>query len=125
MLESANATTNFTVTDGLDGSFTINSVAGSEAPVVTDVAALATETVTFAGLCHFWPRYNPDYCANVYTADSTNTAAAAIATDLFDQVTAAIAAELRQVSLLLMMVRVNCPSRRYQVLPNLQYVRYR
>ena len=38
---SANSITNFTVTDGLDGSFTINSVAGSEAPVVTDVAALA------------------------------------------------------------------------------------
>ena len=46
-LDATGGPTNFTVTDGLDGSFTINSVAGSEAPVVTDVAALATETVTF------------------------------------------------------------------------------
>ena len=86
---SANSITNFTVTDGLDGSFTINSVAGSEAPVVTDVAALATETVTFAGL-PLLP-VTPDIGATFTTAD-TPSAAAAIATDLFDQVTAAIAA---------------------------------
>ena len=62
---SANSITNFTVTDGLDGSFTINSVAGSEAPVVTELPSwLLNSHFDW----HLWPRYTDDW--ERYTADA-------------------------------------------------------